>query len=210
MSAAGNTCVHHIFLSINPSHLGLSPFTQAIHHSLDIKGCDLELKFSPRAYVHVLPIEAGFVGANNVRVLLIDIGTNSEFVLGNRERILSSSCATGPAFEGAQIKYGLCNAPRAIERVKVVPVTKEVHSKVISKTNWNIDSDTVKAKDICGSGIVNAVADMLIAGILQQNSRFGTDLKTPRLRVTENEWNLSSPGQVEPLLVKILPCARVM
>ena len=198
VSVVGNTCMHHIFLSIDPSGLGQSPFTPAIHHSLDIKARDLGLKISPGAYVHVLPIEAGFVGADNVGVLIaeephkqndimliIDIGTNGELVLGNRKRLISSSCATGPAFEGAQIKYGMCAAPEAIEKVKIDPVTKEVHFKVIGGADWDVDSGAVKAKGICGSGIVDAVAEMLKAGILQRSGRFNIDLGTPRLRRTE-------------------------
>jgi len=198
MTAVGNTCMHHIFLSIDPSRLGLSPFTPAMHHSLDIKARDLGLRISPGAYIHVLPIEAGFVGADNVgvliaeepykqgdMVLIIDIGTNGELILGNRQKIISSSCATGPAFEGAQIKYGMCAAPGAIEKLEIDPDTKEVRFKVIGQTDWNVDSDTVKAKGICGSGIVDAVAEMLKAGILQQSGRFNTALETPRVRVTE-------------------------
>ncbi len=218
MSVVGNTCMHHIFLSIDPSYLGLSPFTPAIHCSLDIKGRDLGLKISPGAYVHVLPIEAGFVGADNVGVLIaeepykqndivliIDIGTNGELVLGNREKIISSSCATGPAFEGAQIKYGMCATSGAIERVKIDPDTKEVHFKVIGNIDWNVDSATVKAKGICGSGIVDAVAEMLKAGILQQNGRFDTDLETPRLRITEKGPKFVIAWANETSSVKILP-----
>jgi len=118
-------------------------------------------------------------------VLIIDIGTNGELILGNSEKIISSSCATGPAFEGAQIKYGMCAAPGAIEKLEIDPDTKEVRFRVIGGTDWNVDSDTVKAKGICGSGIVDAVAEMLKAGILQQSGRFNTELETPRLRVTE-------------------------
>jgi len=198
MTAVGNTCMHHIFLSINPSHLGLSPFTPAMHHSLDIKARDLGLRISPGAYIHVLPIEAGFVGADNVgvliaeepykqsdMVLIIDIGTNGELILGNRQKIISSSCATGPAFEGAQIKYGMCATLGTIERLEIEPDTKEVHFKVIGQTDWSVDSDTVKAKGICGSGIVDAVAEMLKGGILHPSGRFNTDLETRRFRIGE-------------------------
>jgi len=198
MTVVGNTCMHHIFLSIKPSYLGVSPFTPAVHHSLDIKARDLGLRISPGAYVHVLPIEAGFVGADNVgvliaeepykqddMVLIIDIGTNGELILGNRDKTISSSCATGPAFEGAQIKYGMCAAPGAIEKLEIDVNTKEVRFKVIGQAGWNVDSDAVKAKGICGSGIVDAVAGMLTAGIVQKNGRFNTDLETPRVRITE-------------------------
>ncbi|MBN2123018.1 MAG: DUF4445 domain-containing protein, partial [Deltaproteobacteria bacterium] len=108
-----NTVMHHILLQLDPEHLGLAPFPPVVHRGLDIKGRDLGLEVNPAAYVHVLPNEAGFVGADNVGVLIaeepykgddiqliIDIGTNGELVLGNRERLISSSCATGPAFEG--------------------------------------------------------------------------------------------------------------
>ncbi len=198
MSVVGNTCMHHIFLNITPQYIGRSPFAPSVHHSLDIKARDLGLKVSPGAYVHVLPIEAGFVGADNVgvliaeepyhqdeMVLIIDIGTNGELVLGNREKLVSSSCATGPAFEGAHIKYGMRAAPGAIEKIEIEPETKEVRFKVIGKADWNTDLEAVEAKGICGSGIIDAVAQMFRAGILQRNGRLNTDLGTPRLRITD-------------------------
>jgi len=198
MTVVGNTCMHHIFLNIAPQYLGRSPFTPSLHRSLDIKARDLGLKISPGAYVHVLPIEAGFVGADNVgvliaeepynqdeMVLIIDIGTNGELVLGNREKIISSSCATGPAFEGAHIKHGMRAAPGAIERIEIEPTTKEVRFKVIGKADWNTNLEVVDAKGICGSGIIDAVAQMFRAGILQRNGRLTTDLGTPRLRVAD-------------------------
>jgi len=129
MTIVGNTCMHHIFLNINPVYIGKAPFTPARHHSIDVKARDIRLMIAAGAYVHVLPIEAGFVGADNVGViiaeephrqdsieLLIDIGTNGELVLGNRQKIISSSCATGPALEGAEIKFGMRAAPGAIEK----------------------------------------------------------------------------------------------
>ncbi|MCP4693183.1 MAG: DUF4445 domain-containing protein, partial [Desulfobacterales bacterium] len=125
-----NTAMHHIFLSLDPEHVGLAPFPPVIHHSLDIKARDLGININPSSYMFVLPIEAGFVGADNVGVLLaeepykhdenqliIDIGTNGELVLGNRHKLISSSCATGPALEGAQLAFGMRAAPGAIERI---------------------------------------------------------------------------------------------
>ena len=199
MTTVGNTCMHHIFLNIDPEYIGKAPFTPSIQRSLDIKARDLGLKISPGAYVHVLPIEAGFVGADNVgvliaeepykqdeMVLIIDIGTNGEMVLGNRERLVSCSCATGPAFEGGHIKYGMRAAPGAIEKIEIGPDTKEVRFKVIGRTDWNTDLEAIEAKGICGSGIIDAIAKMLKAGILQKNGRFNTNLESPRLRVTED------------------------
>ena len=127
-----NTAMHHITLNIPPGYLGVSPFPSAIRCAVDIKARDLGLKISRTGNVHCLPIEAGFVGADNVAVLIaeepykqdemqliIDIGTNGEICLGNRERLLSASCATGPALEGAQIKCGMRAAKGAIEGVYI-------------------------------------------------------------------------------------------
>ncbi len=199
MTIVGNTCMHHIFLNIDPQHIGRAPFPPSLHHSLDIKAHDLGLKISPGAYVHVLPIEAGFVGADNIGVLIaeepynqddlaliIDIGTNGELVLGNRDRLVSSSCATGPAFEGAHIKHGMRAAPGAIEKIEIDPDSREVRFKVIGKADWNADLEVVEAKGICGSGIIDAIAQMFKTGIIQYNGRFNTNLETPRLRITDD------------------------
>ncbi len=139
MAVVGNTCMHHLFLGIDPRHLGRAPFVPAVHHSVDVKARDLGLRIAAGAYVHVLPNEAGFVGADNVGVLIaeepynqdkmvlvIDIGTNGELILGNRKKLLSASCATGPAFEGAEIRHGMRAAPGAIEKLAIDPATKEV------------------------------------------------------------------------------------
>ncbi len=198
MVVVGNTCMHHVFLNINPESVGLSPFPPALHHSADVKARDLGLKTSRGAYVHVLPIEAGFVGADNMGVvvavrpekqdkmlLIIDIGTNGEIVLGNRGKLLTTSCATGPAFEGAQIKYGMRAAPGAIERVRIDPETLEVKYKVIGKADWHTKVQDVNARGICGSGIIEAVAEMFKAGIIKKNGNFNSELNTKRLRKDE-------------------------
>jgi uncharacterized 2Fe-2S/4Fe-4S cluster protein (DUF4445 family) len=128
ITLAGNTAMHHILLKLDPQYVGLAPFPPVIHHGLDIKARDLGIKINPSSYVFVLPNEAGFVGADNVGVLIaeepykseemqliIDIGTNGELVLGNKHKLLSSSCATGPAFEGSDWfrESGACD-----ERIK--------------------------------------------------------------------------------------------
>ncbi len=193
----GNTAMHHLFTKIDPAHLGQSPFPPTVHHSLDIKARDMGIQVCPSANVHILPIEAGFVGADNVGVLIaeepynqdlmtltIDIGTNGELVLGNRERLISSSCATGPAFEGAHIKFGMRAAPGAIERVRVDPATLDARFKVIGQDRWNdeLPPEEVRAVGICGSGIIEAVAEMFRAGILEKSGRFNKTLSHPRLR----------------------------
>jgi len=200
MAVVGNTCMHHIFLNIDPQYLGKTPFSPSVQHSLDIKARDLGLKIAPGAYVHVLPIEAGFVGADNVGVLIaeepynqdemlliIDIGTNGELILGNRKKLFSSSCATGPAFEGAEIRHGMRAAPGAIEKLKIYPETKEVQFKVIGNERWNTEVKNIGARGICGSGIFDAAAQMFLAGIIGKGGRFNTGLKSPRLLRNGNE-----------------------
>ena len=199
MTVVGNTCMHHIFLNLDLQYIGRVPFSPSIHHSVNVKAHDLGLKISPGAYVHILPIEAGFVGADNVGVLIteepynqddmvlvVDIGTNGELILGNRDKLISASCATGPAFEGAGIKCGMRAAPGAIEKIRIAPDTKEVRFKVIGKEDWNTDLEDVDAKGICGSGIIDAVAQLFVAGIINRTGRFRADLDTPRLRVAED------------------------
>ncbi|HUT67455.1 MAG TPA: ASKHA domain-containing protein [Dehalococcoidales bacterium] len=199
MAVVGNTCMHHIFLNIDPRHLGKTPFPPSVHHSLDIKARDLGLRIAPGAYIHVLPIEAGFVGADNVGVLIaeepynqdemlliIDIGTNGELILGNRKKLLSSSCATGPAFEGAEIRHGMRAAPGAIEKLKIDPETKEVQFKVIGSERWNTEVENIGARGICGSGIFDVAAQMFLAGIIDKGGRFNNGIKSTRLRRNGN------------------------
>lgn len=200
MAVVGNTCMHHIFLNIDPRHLGKTPFPPSVHHSLDIKARDLGLRIAPSAYVHVLPIEAGFVGADNVGVLIveepynqdemllvIDIGTNGELILGNRKKLLSTSCATGPAFEGAEIRHGMRAAPGAIEKLKIDPATKEVQFRVIGNEGWNTEVKNIGARGICGSGIFDVAAQMFLAGIIDKGGRFNNGIRSPRLRQNGNE-----------------------
>lgn len=190
-----NTAMHHIFLGFDPVYIGRSPFIPAVQNSMNVKARDLGLKINPSAYIHVLPIEAGFVGADNVGVLIaeeqynqdemalvIDIGTNGELLLGNRNKVCSTSCATGPAFEGAQIKFGMRAAPGAIEVVQIDPETREPRYKVIGKTDWHSHLEKINAKGICGSGIIEVVAEMFKAGIIDKSGKFVMDLNTPRVR----------------------------
>jgi uncharacterized 2Fe-2S/4Fe-4S cluster protein (DUF4445 family)/NADPH-dependent glutamate synthase beta subunit-like oxidoreductase len=157
---------------------------------------EIGIKIAPGAYVHVLPIEAGFVGADNVGVLIaeqphmqesvelvIDIGTNGELVLGNRHKLISSSCATGPALEGAEIKYGMRAAPGAIEKIVIDGDTKEVRFRVIDKEGWNTELQDIGAKGICGSGIIDVVPQLFLAGVIDRTGRFNKDLQHTRYRI---------------------------
>jgi uncharacterized 2Fe-2S/4Fe-4S cluster protein (DUF4445 family) len=182
-----NTAMHHILLKLDPEYVGLAPFPPVIHHSLDIKARDLGLLINPGANVFVLPNEAGFVGADNVGVLIaeephkseefqliIDIGTNGELVLGNKEKLISSSCATGPALEGAQLLFGMRAAPGAIERIEIDPETRDVNYKVIGRNVWRKYSEPheMKAKGICGSGILDVLAELYCAGVVTKTGVF--------------------------------------
>jgi len=198
----GNTVMHHLLLGIDPVELGGSPFAPALRSPLDLKARELGLCVAPGANVHVLPVEAGHVGADNVAVvlaeephrvppdeivLIIDVGTNGEILLGNRDRLLSASSPTGPAFEGAQIRHGMRAAPGAIERVRVDPATLEVKFKVIGEDRWSDEWSEENPpaqlpRGICGSGIIEAVAELLRANVLEPNGRFVQGLTTPRFR----------------------------
>ncbi|UCG78382.1 MAG: DUF4445 domain-containing protein [Nitrospirota bacterium] len=196
MTVVFNTAMHHIFLGFNPVYIGRSPFIPAVQDPMDIKARDINININPASYVHVLPIEAGFVGADNVgvliaeepynvddMVLIIDIGTNGELLLGNRNGVYSTSCATGPAFEGAQIKFGMRAAPGAIETVEIDPDTKEPRYKVIGKADWHTHIEKIDAKGICGSAIIDVIAEMFKAGIIDKSGKIVKDLDTPRVRL---------------------------
>ena len=189
LTVAGNTAMHHFFLGLCPRHLGLSPFTPVIQNSIDMEAGDLGIDVRPAANVHILPIIAGFVGADNVGVILatrinelskpvlaMDIGTNGEIVLGDRNGITVCSCAASPAFEGAHIKFGMRATAGAIEKVKIDPKTLEVTCSTIGDA---------KARGMCGSGIVDAVAELFEAGVILRNGRINPKIESPRLRVTE-------------------------
>ena len=200
VTIGGNTAMHHIFLNLNPEHVGLAPFPPVIHHSLDLKARDMGIDINPASYVFVLPNEAGFVGADNVGVmiaeepykkdeisLIIDIGTNGELVLGNKEKLISSSCATGPALEGAQIAFGMRAAPGAMERIEIDPETRDVNYKVIGRDAWRKYSEPkdMKAKGICGSGILDLLSELYCAGIIIKSGAFNKEALDghPRYRI---------------------------
>ncbi len=197
MTIVGNTAMHHILLKLNPEHMGVAPFPPVVHKSMDIKSRDLGIQINESAYVHILPNEAGFVGADNVGVLIaeepykkdemqliIDIGTNGELVLGNKEKLISSSCATGPAFEGAQLAFGMRAAPGAIERIKIDPETHDVDYKVIGRNAWRSYSEAkeMEAKGICGSGILDVLGELYRSGVILKSGRFNSKQKNSRFR----------------------------
>jgi uncharacterized 2Fe-2S/4Fe-4S cluster protein (DUF4445 family) len=198
LTFVGNTVMHHLLLKIDPQYLGVSPFPPVVRQSVNLKARDLGLKVHPSANVYVLPVEAGFVGADNVgvliaeepyhqdeRVLIIDIGTNGELVMGGRTLLTSSSCATGPALEGATIKFGMRAALGAIERVRIDPQTLEADFKVVDEEYWRSESRSVKAKGICGSGIIDTIAELYRNGIIEKSGRFNPKIQSSRIKISE-------------------------
>jgi len=185
LTVVGNTAMHHIFMNIQPKSISLSPFTPTIKRSLDVKARDLGICINPSANIHVLPVIAGFVGADTIGVLMatdmfhnehmslaIDVGTNGELVLGNKDKMVSCSCAAGPALEGGEIKFGMRASPGAIEDIKINKYTLEAEYKTIKNK---------KPVGICGSGIIDAVAEMLKIGMVNSTGRF-VDLGSNRIR----------------------------
>ncbi len=183
-----NSVMHHLFLGLDPRNLGGSPFVPVSKASLDIKARDLGLDINRAAYVHTLPLISGYVGADNVALLIaeephkkeklglyIDIGTNGEVDFGNRDGVSCTSCATGPALEGAQIAFGMRAAPGAIEKVEISPQTLEPRYKVIGLQGWHPaarENGESTIRGICGSGIIDVVAEMYKAGIIDKSGRF--------------------------------------
>ncbi|MBM3124407.1 MAG: DUF4445 domain-containing protein [Chloroflexi bacterium] len=193
----GNSTMHHLVLNLPPRDLGLAPFVPAIHASMDVKARELGLGINPCGNVHVLPTIASFVGADTSAMimaeephnqdenwLLIDVGTNAELVLGNRRRLVCTSTPTGPALEGAHVEYGMRAAPGAIERVQIDERTLEPRYKIVGEEAWN----TGKAKGICGSAIIDAVAELYRTGIVDSRGKFKPGLDSKRIRESGNGW----------------------
>lgn len=179
-AVVGNTTMMHFFLEIPPRYLGVAPFAPGIYRSLDVKARELRLAINKSANVFVLPAIAAFVGADTTGALLaealyeqdetwllIDVGTNAELVLGNRTKLVCASTPTGPAFEGAHIEHGMRAAPGAIEHIRIDPETLEPSWKLIGEDDWGVG----KPLGLCGSAVVDAVAQLLLAGALDESGR---------------------------------------
>lgn len=203
VAVAGNPIMHHLLLGISPVELGSAPFALAVDTAIYAYAKNLGLALNPGASVYALPCIAGHVGADTAGVilaeepqahdelsLLIDIGTNAEIVLGNRHRLLACSSPTGPAFEGAQISCGQRAAPGAIERVRIDPDTLEARVKVIGSELWSDEpgfADSLPragVTGICGSGIMEAVAEMYLSGVLSSAGLIDGQLAATTDRVT--------------------------
>jgi len=199
VAVCGNTCMQHLLLQLDPEPLGSIPFSPVHHSGLNLKAREIGLRVNPSANVYILPNIAGFVGGDNVgvilveepqnsddTVLIIDIGTNGELVIGNRQRNICSSCscATGPALEGAQIEFGVRAAPGAIERIKISSDTHEVDYKVVGREAWRSYSkpEDMQTRGLCGSAVLDALAELYKAGIVDGSGAFHPEVETGRLR----------------------------
>ena len=206
---AGNPIMHHLFLGLSPIELGGAPFALTTDGALDLQARELGLAINNGGVVYVLPCIAGHVGADAAAMILaeephllednslvVDVGTNAEIVLGNRDRLLACSSPTGPAFEGAQISCGQRAAPGAIERVRIDADTFDVRFSVIGSELWSDDpgfADSIAKSGvtgICGSGIIEAVAEMYLAGLIDEDGVVDGGLadRTSRLIPDDRTW----------------------
>ncbi|WP_380052242.1 ASKHA domain-containing protein [Falsihalocynthiibacter sp. SS001] len=188
-----NPVMHHLFLGIDAYELGQAPFALATSDALNLSAHEVGLPLHENAALYMLPCIAGHVGADAAAValseapeksddlvLIVDVGTNAEIILGNKNRVLACSSPTGPAFEGAQISAGQRAAPGAIERVEIDPITKEPRFKIIGSDLWSNEAGFEEAAlatgvtGICGSGIIECVAEMRMAGIVDGPGLIGS------------------------------------
>jgi len=206
MSFVANPVMHHLLLGINPVELGGAPFALTTDEALTLPASTMGVLAHPQARAYLLPCVAGHVGADTAGVvlseqpqalneltLLVDVGTNAEIVLGNSERLLACSSPTGPAFEGAQISGGQRAAPGAIERVRIDPDTLEPRFSVIGSDTWSDDpqfaEDTASTgvTGICGSGIIEVVAQMFLAGIINTDGVINGELASQSKRIVPEQ-----------------------
>ena len=206
----GNPIMHHILLGINPIELGGAPFALATDAAIRTRASDMGIKINNGGMIYVLPCIAGHVGADAAGVvlseepqlqdeitLLVDVGTNAEIVLGNKNRLMACSSPTGPAFEGAQISSGQRAAPGAIERVRIDPITKEPRFQVIGSELWSNEEGfeasikKIGVNGICGSGIIEVIAEMFLAGIISKDGVVDGDMAAINPRIIPNDRTFS-------------------
>ncbi len=200
-----NPIMHHLFLGIDPTELGQAPFALAVSGALQYWAHDIDIDVNRGGRVYMLPCIAGHVGADaagatlsegpyrqDQMMLLVDVGTNAEIVLGNKDRVVAASSPTGPAFEGAEISSGQRAAPGAIERVRIDPATLEPRFRVIGVDKWSDeegfyqDAAAVGVTGICGSAIIEVVAEMYLAGIISEDGVVDGAMAARSPRIIQN------------------------
>ncbi|MFQ5522199.1 MAG: ASKHA domain-containing protein [Acidimicrobiia bacterium] len=204
----GNPIMHHLFLGLDPTALGSAPFNLATGEAVRIDASDLGITIHHRGRVYVPPCIAGHVGADAAAAilseapqrsqsvqLLVDVGTNAEIILGNSERMLAASSPTGPAFEGAQISSGQRAAPGAIERVRIDPDTLEPRIKIIGGEHWSdepeffAEIEKTPVTGICGSGIIEVIAGLFLAGVIDEDGVIRGDADSDRVVAHERTYS---------------------
>ena len=196
----GNTAIHHLFLGLPVKQLGLSPYIPTIDVALDVKAREVGLQIAPGAYVHLLPNIAGYVGADHVAMLLatrladtdgvtlaIDIGTNTEICLNYKGKLTSVSCASGPAFEGAHIKFGMRAAPGAIEHVRLEKDRLEIQTIA-----------NEPPVGICGSGLLDVVAQLRLNDVIERSGKMGAH-PLIQMRDGKPEFVLAERSGLDPV-----------
>ncbi len=196
----GNTVMVDLLLGVDPVELGGAPFALVTHDAMDIKARDLGIKAGLGTYIHILPAEAGHVGADNMGVvvaesphiqddivLVVDIGTNAEILLGNKDHLLSASSPTGPALEGGEITHGMRAAPGAIEKIRIDRETLIPRFKVIGEDRWSdeMPDEEIQAAGICGSGMIDLIAELFASGIIDPGGKYIPDCPSPNFRPTD-------------------------
>ena len=200
ITVAGNPIMHHLFLGLDPTELGGAPFALTLDGGYEVRAAEVGLGVAPGGYVYTLPCIAGHVGADAAGVtlaeapylrdeltLIADVGTNAEILFGNRDGLLACSSPTGPAFEGAQISCGQRAAPGAIERVRIDRETLEPRFKVIGCDFWSDEPGFAQAAvgvtGVCGSGIIEVIAEMFLSRIIAQDGLFDGTLAEKSKRI---------------------------
>lgn len=205
MVFVANPIMHHLFLGIDPTELGQAPFALAVSGALQYWAHEIDIKVNRGARVYMLPCIAGHVGADaagatlsegpyrqDKMMLLVDVGTNAEIVLGNKNRVVAASSPTGPAFEGAEISSGQRAAPGAIERVRIDPVTLEPRYRVIGVDKWSDEEGFEEAAastgvtGICGSAIIEVVAEMYLSGVISEDGVVDGSMAEKSPRIIQN------------------------
>jgi uncharacterized 2Fe-2S/4Fe-4S cluster protein (DUF4445 family) len=215
LTLVGNPIMHHLALGLDPTQLGTAPFALVTTSSLHTPASALGLDAHDGARVYTLPCIAGHVGADaagavlsegphrgDALQLLVDVGTNAELVLGNRDRLLAASSPTGPAFEGAQISSGQRAAPGAIERVRIDRSTLEPRYSVIGQEMWSDEPgfDHGAVTGICGSGIIEAIAELFLSGVIDRDGVIrGPATPSPRVIASDRTFSyvLSQEPRIE-------------
>ena len=192
VTIVGNTVMHHLLMGLDPRYLAMTPYAPVLQAEQDLKARDLGLEVGKSAYVHLLPLKAGFVGSDTIACilatgihrtkipsLLVDLGTNGEIVLAHKDRLICCSTAAGPAFEGGHIRWGMRASAGAIEQVRIDPGILNVRVKTINGK---------RPLGLCGSGLISATAEMIRRGVILKKGNFSEEVQSPRLHQGKDGW----------------------